>query len=382
MEFDNVEAKITDEMVAKSQEQVGKFRPITRQWNTEATRDGIRHWVEGIGDTNPLWIDEEYAAKSRFGTLLAPPSFVFTCNQGPWHRGAAKSKGTGMPGIHAIWGGEDWEWFGEIRRGDAIHGTTGIADQILHERSEFSGRSLESITEENFYNQRDEHIATHRMSFFRTERRTAAKRNKFAGFEKHRYTDEELRKINDDVDLEVIRGGEVRYWEDVQVGEEIPHVVKGPLTGTEMIAFLQGWGGPFLMASEITHKYLRLQPAANVPDPETNAPDFPERAHWDEAFARACGLPTGYDIGAERLSWMIHGLTNWIGDDGALGRIKVKFVALNLLGDVTWCRGTVTDKRVEDGRHLVDLDVLTINQRDQQTTEGTATIELLSKSGR
>ena len=42
-------------------------------WCHEATRDNIRHWAHGIGDDNPLWCDPAYAAKSRYGRLVAPP---------------------------------------------------------------------------------------------------------------------------------------------------------------------------------------------------------------------------------------------------------------------------------------------------------------------
>ena len=39
---------------------------------TEATADSIRHWVYGIGDTNPLWLDPEYARTTRWGGITAP----------------------------------------------------------------------------------------------------------------------------------------------------------------------------------------------------------------------------------------------------------------------------------------------------------------------
>ena len=34
-------------------------------------------FAEGIGDPNPLWSDEEYARKTRYGSIIAPPSFVW-----------------------------------------------------------------------------------------------------------------------------------------------------------------------------------------------------------------------------------------------------------------------------------------------------------------
>jgi len=38
------------------------------------TKDGIAHWCDGIGDyRNPLYRDPNYAAKTKYGTIVAPP---------------------------------------------------------------------------------------------------------------------------------------------------------------------------------------------------------------------------------------------------------------------------------------------------------------------
>ena len=69
---------ITDEALGDLRRRIGV--PITdtlEPWCHEATRDNIRHYAHGIGDDNPLWCDPGYAATSRFGTIVAPPSFLF-----------------------------------------------------------------------------------------------------------------------------------------------------------------------------------------------------------------------------------------------------------------------------------------------------------------
>ena len=132
---------ITDEVVESYRSRVGKFEPIKRQWHTEASRDNIRHWAEAIGDDNPLWIDPEYAAKTKYGVILAPPSFILSCNIGPMHRSATGSRGGGLPGnIRQVWVGDEWEWFQPIGVGDQIRGTTGIADVTVQEGD--TGRSM------------------------------------------------------------------------------------------------------------------------------------------------------------------------------------------------------------------------------------------------
>jgi acyl dehydratase len=36
----------------------------------------IRHWVDALDDRNPVYLDEERAAKSRFGGIVAPPAML------------------------------------------------------------------------------------------------------------------------------------------------------------------------------------------------------------------------------------------------------------------------------------------------------------------
>ena len=48
----------------------------------QASLDNIRRAGDGIGDCNPLWRDEQHAAKSRFGMITAMPSFVYSTSLG------------------------------------------------------------------------------------------------------------------------------------------------------------------------------------------------------------------------------------------------------------------------------------------------------------
>ena len=53
-------AKVTPEGLKRREFRVNKpFIPHRHHYNYEATKDGIRHYAEGIGDTNPLFVDEE-----------------------------------------------------------------------------------------------------------------------------------------------------------------------------------------------------------------------------------------------------------------------------------------------------------------------------------
>jgi hypothetical protein len=152
-------------------------------------------------------------------------------------------------------------------------------------------------------------------------------------------------------------------------------VVKGPLTVTDMIGWLQGWGGMFIRPHGIGHAWRRRHPAAYTFDP-LGIPDVPERVHWDSEFARAAGAPAAYDYGPQRIAWLGQLVTNWMGDDGFLCELDIEVRRMNVVGDTTWCRGEVVERSLEDGRALVRCRVEAVNQRGEATAYGHAVVAL------
>ena len=371
----NTEGVLTEEMLDRTRAELGVERPVTKQWHCEATLDTIRHWAYGVGDDNPLWADPDYALTTKYGTNIAPPSFLYSTDQGPAHMKDEPSRGAGLPGIHAIWMGDRFRWHRPILRNTEIRVTKTLDSVEVRENSRFAGITADLSTLYRYYDGDNQLLAERWASFMHFGRQKAASQNKHADLERQVWTPDMLKKLNDDLDTECRRGGQDLVWNDVTVGDSIGLVVKGPLTATEMISFVQGWGGPFLLASELLHRYLRNHPKANVPDRYMCVPDTPERVHWDQSFAKECGFPDGYDFGSQRIAWMLNAVTNWAGDSAFVKSLDARLTALNIIGDATWCSGSVSGKSIADnGDREIELKLTAVNQRGTTTALATVVV--------
>ncbi len=52
---------------------IGKETKMVTAWS-EVTRTEIRRFIQAVMDEDPLYFDEEYARKTRFGGVVAPPT--------------------------------------------------------------------------------------------------------------------------------------------------------------------------------------------------------------------------------------------------------------------------------------------------------------------
>jgi acyl dehydratase len=368
MGLTRIGSRITDEMIEALRQRIGVERPIPYPYNTEASRDAIRHFAQGIGDLNPLWQDPDYAATTRWGGIIAPPCFLLSCGFG---------RTGGLPGVHGLFAGSEWTFHQPVRVGTPIHATMKLVD-VIEKTGAFAGRQILQIDESIYRDGNGNVLATARNPVMRTERQTAQDKGKYASITPKVWTVDELAAIDDELAQQEPRGTMPRYWEEVAVGDEITPILKGPLTVTDCIGWLMGWGSPFVRPHLVGFHYRQRHPAAYIAD-ERGVPDVPERVHWDDTFAQAIGAPGAYDYGPQRVSWLGHLLSNWMGDDGWLHTLNVQVRRFNIVGDLTRCQGVVTAKRVEDSKHLIDADVWAENQREERTAMGTATVELPAK---
>ena len=368
--------KITDEGLEDLRKRIGlKIGATAEPWCYEATRDNIRHYAHGIGDDNPLWCDPDYAAKTAYGGIIALPSFLFSTSR------IVSGYVGGLPGVHAMWSGADWQWHQPVKRNDTISTEAYLKDLVEHQ-TRFAGRAVQQIYHVDFFNQDGDKVAEADSWCFRTERDHAREQgSKYKEVRERaprRYSPEEIQEAYKLYAQEEVRGSTPRYWEDVKEGEALPVMFKGPMTVTGFIAYAQGWGGLYIRANKLAWRLIDAHPGVGITN-RFGIPDVPERVHWEEDFALEVGAPGAYDYGPERTSWMTHHLTNWAGDAGFLRRSHCKIRRHNPEGDMLFIKGMVKRKFVENGRHLVEISQEAHNQDDELSVLGSGVVELPSR---
>jgi acyl dehydratase len=361
---------ITDEALAKAKAMIG-MRLRTEQFIRDASLGALLNFVNGIGDTNPLFRDQEYVASTKYGSVIGHPCALYMRH---W---SGRTR-WGLPGVHGFFAGNDWEFFRVLRPGDTINCVERVLD-VQEKESRYSGRLVIQYVETLYTNQRDELLARVVGWCTRHQRRAARERGKYADVPKrHQYTSEALEAIDQQVLNEKARGSLPRYWEDTQVGEELTPIVRGPLSLQDVTAYLVGTG------RSSAHGVL-LREALRHPDhffrnPEAGGGlEYTGIGHLRDSVAEAVGVPGAYDYGPQRVSWMGTLLTNWIGDDGFLKRLRVECRRFNVFGDTQWCKGKVVRKYLHQGVPLVDAEIWAENQRGEVTAPGFATVMLPSR---
>lgn len=381
--------RITDESVEQMRLRIGYSNPtirngvMTAAWNTVATPDAIRHYANGVGDANPLYTDIEYAQRTRWGAPLAPPGFESTMGHdrtpeppAELHERTRKA----LRGVHLFNSGHEGWFFRPIQPGVELHRST-VVKLVEDKQSEFAGRSVRVTNETRWTDTAGELYAIRRPWYIHAERRQVTDENKYAKDEPAHYTDEQLADIDRLYDEEYVRGGRTLHFEDVDQDEALPTMVKGPLTVTDFINFHMGagwfsYGFPPLRLAHLNRMAMRGFYTRN----EFNAWDTLMRIHWEPQTARTVGVPSSYDIGPIRWSWLAHYCTNWAGDEGWVYRVRGEFRRFNYMGDTTWITARLTEQRIDPRLGpAVEIELVGTNQRGQENIRGSATILLPSR---
>ena len=385
--------RITDEAVELMRRRIGYSNPTIRSgvrqlphW-TEASRDALRHWTRGYGDDNPLYVDPNYGATTRWGGQIGPPGFERTIAESrPGPRlppDEDRETSRALRGVQLYHSGDDIRWYRPVRLGDWCMGMSAVLD-VQDKVSEFAGRSVIVTNRARTWNQARELVSEGDNWFVHAERRKVsdgdANGTQRRSVEPAHNTEEDLAEIEAAYDAEYRRGPDTLYYEDVAPGEDLPRMVKGPLTVTDMINMHMGggwygYGNPALRLGYENRKRMRGFYTKN----RFKAWDVIQRVHWEEEAARDVGVPLMYDIGPMRWAWLVHFCTSWMGDDAWLFRLRGEFRRFNYFGDTTWLDGTVSNVYLSEHGPAVDLELTGSNQRDEHNIVGMATVLVASR---
>ena len=141
------------------------------------------------------------------------------------------------------------------------------------------------------------------------------------------------------------------YYEDVEVGYNLPTLVKHPTTQQ-----LVRWAG-----------------AANDYNP----------IHYDKDFAQSQGLPGVIVHGLLNTCFLSQMIIDWMGEEGTLSKLTSSYKGMAFPGEDIICKGKVTKKYVdEDGDYCVEIERHAINQRGEDVMPGHATVALPSRDNR
>ena len=89
---------------------------------TAVEKGAIIKFAEAIGDDNPVFNDEAAARESRYGGLVAPPTFLRSMQS------SRPELPFDLPFDRRLDGGSEWEYFHPVRAGDTIKSVARIED--------------------------------------------------------------------------------------------------------------------------------------------------------------------------------------------------------------------------------------------------------------
>lgn len=118
----------------------------------EVEKGHIRRFAQAIGDDNPLYFDEEYARKSRYGGIIAPPTFPTVFG----FEGERVFEGLEFDRSRLLHGEQEYEYFQPIKAGDTISYRTSIV-AVVNKQGK-SGPMDIVTTEMTGHNQKSEKV--------------------------------------------------------------------------------------------------------------------------------------------------------------------------------------------------------------------------------
>lgn len=309
---DSIEEKIRKTIASShTPDKPAVGRKVTEEW--------IQSYARPIF-TSPLYLDPEYAKKSSYGTMIAPPEMFAESYFPMWFHRTFGTMVTGNDGGLL-------ECYKPIRVGDTITEYTDF-EQILDTTDPKGGKNREFtfVGATKAINQDGELVAYGEGYGRNASSLTDAPDGPAAALAtwgmhvepQHIYTEEDWEKIYAMWDQEVVRGAKPLYWEDVEVGYRPAPVSSHPLTLVDAVYMS---GETVIRMAPMAKTILRKE--RNNPDQVYTSSDGIKHMRRVEQSIHTMGeYPRLFVMMAYGRRVMLNMITSFIGDQGWLRRLN------------------------------------------------------------
>ena len=345
----------------------------------------IRRFVQAMAYPNPRHFDEEAAAGTSLGEIVAPQSFAICCDCGHGTIPAIVGK---IPGTHTVFGGDEWWFYGPpIRPGDQIRVQRRFDGYSLAQ-TKFAGPTLFSRGDTTYLNQRNEAIATQRCTMVRYRADLARERGHFEGVDElPSFSEEQLRDWARQRSAWNRSGRNGAGPGAPQVGDALPTRPIGPHTiasfTTEFRAFMFSVWGSARFEGDYHGMDAGWLPELMDGEEDDSAmfmsmDEGPASGHTNLDKAKLVGIPRHYGYGSSISSWMLDYVAYWAGDEGFIRHAALEYRSPVFEGDVSILKGEVEEIRFEPllGKQLAVVDIRMFDQNDLLLSKGRVEVEL------
>ncbi|NWJ45987.1 MAG: dehydratase [Chloroflexi bacterium] len=137
------------------------------------------------------------------------------------------------------------------------------------------------------------------------------------------------------------------YFEDVQIGDQLPSLTKAPVTHVQLVRYAGASG------------------------------DF-NPLHTDSDVGKAVGIGGTIAHGMLIMGFVGQMVSDYLGDPTNLRRFRVRFQNMTRLGDVITCSGYVVSKYEEAGKGYIEAQVQAVDATGDRKVAGSfiATLSL------
>lgn len=336
-----------EQFLEEAREWVGKESEI--RWGKYPVEyEPVRRWCRMVDCINPLYLDEDYAKRTRWGGTVCPPLMISQFADGDvgaaseWPLVPGKRARESLPSIPAnrsLGVRRKFKFFKPVRIGDRLGSTQRVADICLRP-TRFSPETFWVTTEIRCFNQHNDMVAT----LTRTGIRYQSSGQKKAAIAPPEPQQSDIPSLAHGISWQEKQV----YFEEVEEEQELP-------------------GFSMLLDSLRFH----LQ--------SSGSQQF-GLMHVDEDYARGMGIPhTFLDHGFTQAA-LSRVVLDWMGKGGWLDEFDMEMKKMNFFGDTVTPKGRVTRKYLREGQGCVECELWIENPRHGAATVGRATVLLPSRS--